>query len=99
MKRRNYKSYSYTLANLGQCSGIAPNSRKVEGAQQVADQVQSFGYDSIAIAVDLSKEIDSIRLRIAALAYSFMSFKTDCGCFSVSGFSFVKTVQRHGCSF
>jgi hypothetical protein len=41
---------------LGQCSGIAPNSRKVEGAQQVADQVESFGYDSIAIAGDVSKK-------------------------------------------
>ncbi|HET7285406.1 MAG TPA: hypothetical protein VFI70_12040 [Nitrososphaeraceae archaeon] len=84
---------------MGQCSGIAPNSRKVEGAQQVADQVESFGYDPVAIAVDLSKEIDSIRLRIGALAYSFMSFKTHCACFSFSGFSFVKTIQRHGCSF
>src|ERR1051325_350537 len=99
MKRRNYKRYSYTFANLGQCSRIAPNSRKVEGARQVADQVESFGYDSVAIAVDLSKEIDSIRLRTGALAYSFMSFKTDCACFSVSGFSFVKTIQGHGCSF
>jgi hypothetical protein len=50
------------IANSGQYSGIVTNSREVEGAQQVAAEIKSLGCDSIAIAGDVSKEIDCIRL-------------------------------------
>jgi glucose 1-dehydrogenase len=56
------KAIAVAFANSGQYSGIVTNSRKVEGAQQVADEIKSLGYDSIAIAADVSKEIDCIRL-------------------------------------
>jgi NAD(P)-dependent dehydrogenase (short-subunit alcohol dehydrogenase family) len=54
------KAISIAFANSGQYSGIVTNSRKVEGAQQVADEIKSLGCDPIAIAGDVSKEIDCI---------------------------------------
>src|SRR5690349_11803026 len=56
------KAIAVAFANSGRYSGIVTNSRKVERAQQVADEIKSLGCDSIAISGDVSKESDCIRL-------------------------------------
>ncbi|MGA8913024.1 MAG: hypothetical protein WB443_09230 [Nitrososphaeraceae archaeon] len=40
------KAIAVSFVNSGQYSGIVTNSRKVEGAQQVADEIKSLGCDS-----------------------------------------------------
>jgi glucose 1-dehydrogenase len=42
--------------------GIVTNSREIEEAQQVSEEIRSLGYDSIAVEADISKESDCIRL-------------------------------------
>jgi glucose 1-dehydrogenase len=56
------KAIAVAFAKSGKYSGIVTNSRKVERAQQVADEIKSLGCDSIAISGDVSKESDCIRL-------------------------------------
>ena len=55
------RSIAIALANSGEYSGIVTNSRKGE-AQQVVDEITTFGCDSVAIEADVSKESDCIKL-------------------------------------
>ena len=56
------KAIAVAFAKSGQYSGIVVNSRKLEAAQQVADEIKKLGCDSIAIQADVSKENDCINL-------------------------------------
>jgi glucose 1-dehydrogenase len=59
------KSVAMAFAASGEYSGIVVNSRKLEEAQQVADEIMkntNQNCKSIAIAADVSKEEDCIRL-------------------------------------
>ncbi len=50
------------FAMSGEYKGIVTNSRKIEDAQKVSEEIKSLGCDSIAIAADISKESDCIKL-------------------------------------
>jgi glucose 1-dehydrogenase len=56
------KAIAVAFAMSGEYSGIVVNSRKIEGAQRVADELKQLGCHSIAIQADVSKESDCIRL-------------------------------------
>jgi glucose 1-dehydrogenase len=56
------KAIAVAFARSGEYSGIVVNSRKIEEAQRVADEIKALGCDSIAIQADVSKENDCIRL-------------------------------------
>jgi glucose 1-dehydrogenase len=56
------KAIAVAFARSGEYSGIVVNSRKIEEAQLVADEIKALGCDSIAIQADVSKENDCIRL-------------------------------------
>ena len=56
------KAIAVTFARSGEYSGIVVNSRKIEEAQRVADEIKALGCDSIAIQADVSEENDCIRL-------------------------------------
>jgi glucose 1-dehydrogenase len=56
------KAIAVAFARSGEYSGIVVNSRKIEEAQRVADEIKAVGCDSIAIQADVSKENDCIRL-------------------------------------
>jgi glucose 1-dehydrogenase len=56
------KAIAMAFANCGEYSGIVTNSRKIDAAQQVSNEIKTLGCDSIAIQADVSKESDCIRL-------------------------------------
>lgn len=56
------KAIAIAFARSGEYSGIVVNSRRLEEAQQVADEIKALGCDSIAIQADISKENDCISL-------------------------------------
>ena len=56
------KAIVVAFARSGVYSGIVVNSRKIEEAQRVVDELKKLGCDSIAIQADVSKENDCIRL-------------------------------------
>jgi glucose 1-dehydrogenase len=56
------KAIAIAFARSGEYSGIVVNSRRLEEAQQVADEIKALGCDSIAIQADVSKENDCISL-------------------------------------
>src|ERR687886_874818 len=56
------KAIAVAFARSGEYSGIVVNSRKIEEAQRVADELKKLGCDSITIQADVSKENDCIRL-------------------------------------
>jgi glucose 1-dehydrogenase len=56
------KAIAMAFANCGEYSAIVTNSRKIDAAQQVSDEIKNLGCDSIAIQADVSKERDCIRL-------------------------------------
>ena len=56
------KAIVVAFARSGEYSGVVVNSRKIEEAQNVADELKKLGCDSIAIHADVSKENDCIRL-------------------------------------
>jgi glucose 1-dehydrogenase len=56
------KAIAIAFARSGDYSGIVVNSRRLEEAQQVADEIKALGCDSIAIQADVSKENDCISL-------------------------------------
>src|ERR1051325_4460731 len=56
------KAIAVAFAMSGEYSGIVVNSRKIVGAQLVADELKQLGCDSIAIQADVSKENDCVRL-------------------------------------
>jgi glucose 1-dehydrogenase len=56
------KAIAVAFARSGEYSGIVVNSRKIEEAQRVADEIKALGCNSIAIRADVSKENDCIRL-------------------------------------
>jgi glucose 1-dehydrogenase len=56
------KAIVVAFAMSGEYSGLVVNSRKIEGAQRVADELKQLGCHSIAIQADISKESDCIRL-------------------------------------
>jgi glucose 1-dehydrogenase len=56
------KAIAVTFARSGEYSGIVVNSRKLEEAQRVSDEIKALGCNSIAIQADVSKEQDCIRL-------------------------------------
>ena len=56
------KAIAIAFANSGEYSGIVTNSRKIDAAQQVSNEIKTLGCDSIAIQADVSKESDCIRL-------------------------------------
>lgn len=56
------KAIVVAFARSGEYSGIVVNSRKIEEAQRVVDELKKLGCDSIAIQADVSKENDCIRL-------------------------------------
>src|SRR5919206_2557923 len=56
------KAIVVAFARSGEYSGVVVNSRKIEEAQKVADELKKLGCDSIAIHADVSKENDCIRL-------------------------------------
>jgi glucose 1-dehydrogenase len=56
------KAIAVAFARSGEYSGIVVNSRKIEEAQKVADEIKTLGCDSIASQADVSKENDCVRL-------------------------------------
>ena len=56
------KAIAIAFAKSGEYSGLVINSRKVEEAQLVADEIKILGCDSIAIQADVSKENDCIKI-------------------------------------
>jgi glucose 1-dehydrogenase len=56
------KAIAIAFARSGEYSGIVVNSRRLEEAQQVVDEIKALGCDSIAIQADVSKENDCISL-------------------------------------
>ena len=56
------KAIVVAFARSGEYSGIVVNSRKIEEAQKVADEIKTLGCDSITIQADVSKENDCVRL-------------------------------------
>jgi glucose 1-dehydrogenase len=56
------KAIVVAFARSGEYSGVVVNSRKIEEAQLVADELKKLGCDSIAIRADVSKENDCVRL-------------------------------------
>jgi glucose 1-dehydrogenase len=56
------KAIAVAFARSGEYSGIVVNSRKIEEAQRVADEIKALGSNSIAIQADVSKESDCVRL-------------------------------------
>jgi glucose 1-dehydrogenase len=57
------KAIALAFAKSREYQGIVVNSRRLEEAQQVTDEIKkSSGCDSIAIEADLSKERDCIKL-------------------------------------
>jgi glucose 1-dehydrogenase len=56
------KAIVIAFATSREYSGIVVNSRKIEEAQKVADEIKALGCNSIAIQADVSKENDCIRL-------------------------------------
>ena len=56
------KAIVVAFARSGEYSGVVVNSRKIEEAQKVADEIKTLGCDSITIQADVSKENDCVRL-------------------------------------
>jgi glucose 1-dehydrogenase len=56
------KAIAIAFTRSGEYSGIVVNSRRLEEAQQVVDEIKALGCDSIAIQADVSKEDDCISL-------------------------------------
>ena len=56
------KAIAIAFATSDEYLGIIVNSRKIEEAQKVADEIKTIGCDSIAIQADVSKENDCVRL-------------------------------------
>jgi glucose 1-dehydrogenase len=56
------KAIAIAFAKSKQYSAVVTNSRKIEEAQQVSNEIKKLGCDSIAIAADISKESDCISL-------------------------------------
>jgi len=56
------KAIAIAFAKSKQYSVVVTNSRKIEEAQQVSNEIKKLGCDSIAIAADISKESDCISL-------------------------------------
>lgn len=56
------KAIVLMFAKSKEYSGIVTNSRILEEAKTVSDEIKSLGCDSIAIEADISKEADCIRL-------------------------------------
>jgi glucose 1-dehydrogenase len=56
------KAIAVAFARSGEYSGIVVNSRKIEEARRVADEIKTLGSNSIAIQADISKESDCVRL-------------------------------------
>jgi NAD(P)-dependent dehydrogenase (short-subunit alcohol dehydrogenase family) len=48
------KAIVMAFANCGEYSGIVTNSKKIDAAQQVSDEIKTLGCDSIAIQADVS---------------------------------------------
>jgi NAD(P)-dependent dehydrogenase (short-subunit alcohol dehydrogenase family) len=55
------KAIVTAFARSDEYSGIVVNSRKIEEAQKVDDEIKALGCDSIAIQADVSKENDCVR--------------------------------------
>ena len=56
------KAIALSFAKSDEYSAIVTNSRKIEEAQQVSDEIKKLHCKSIAIEADVSKESDCIRL-------------------------------------
>src|ERR671931_839143 len=56
------KAIAIAFAKSNEYSAIVTNSRKIEEAQQVSNQIKKLHCNSIAIEADVSKESDCIRL-------------------------------------
>jgi NAD(P)-dependent dehydrogenase (short-subunit alcohol dehydrogenase family) len=56
------KAIVVAFARSGEYSGVVVNSRKIEEAQRVADEINALGCDSIAIQADVSKENNCVKL-------------------------------------
>jgi glucose 1-dehydrogenase len=56
------RAIAEALASSKEYSGIVTNSRSLEEALQVSEEIKQFGCDSIAIEADMSKEADCVRL-------------------------------------
>src|ERR671931_2150259 len=56
------KAIAVAFAKSKQYSAVVTNSRKVEEAQQVSNEIKKLHCNSIAIEADVSKESDCIRL-------------------------------------
>jgi glucose 1-dehydrogenase len=56
------KAIALSFAKSNEYSAVVINSRKVEEAQEVSEELKKLGCKSIAIGADVSKESDCIRL-------------------------------------
>jgi glucose 1-dehydrogenase len=56
------KAIAIAFAKSKEYSAVVTNSRKLEEAEQVSEEIKAIGCNSIAILADVSKESDCIRL-------------------------------------
>ena len=56
------RAIAIAFAKSKEYSGIVTNSRKIERAQRISDEINLLNCNSIAIQADVSKESDSIKL-------------------------------------
>jgi glucose 1-dehydrogenase len=56
------KAIVRAFAKSGEYKGIETNSRKIENAQKVSEEIKSIRCDSIAVAADISNESDCIKM-------------------------------------
>ena len=56
------KAVALAFAKSREYRGIAVNSMRLAEAQQVADEIKSLGFNSIANQADMSKESDCVKL-------------------------------------
>src|ERR1051326_9202006 len=56
------RAIALAFAKSEDYSGIVINGRKLEEALAVSEEIKTLGCDPIAIAADVSKEIDCLRL-------------------------------------